>query len=908
MSADVPTPTARSFDKIDADLARLTNLFHRTLDDLGEGELAEHVREAGDTEHVPDNDDDAQRLGQVDSIAFQLLNMVEENAAARFRERRESEGGPAALPGSWGQHLRKLKDAGVSEADVAAALPKMRIEPVLTAHPTEAKRSTVLEQHRAMYRLMSDREDDVTPADRDRNDLRMMASLERLWRTGEILLDKPTVDAERDNLIYYLREVFPDALAGVDRRLRSAWAAVGFDPAAIAEPAALPQVRFGLWAGGDRDGHPGVTPQVTRDTLDELRRGAVKVLDRQLSALAETLTLSGSFQEPLPALLKRIDELAHHHPRRWHRLHRRFGDEPWRQLVQLMRTHLPRTGDLDADDGHGYVSADEIRADLMVLRASLLAVGAGRLVTLDLDPLIRTLDCFGLHLAALDIRQNSGFHDRAMSQLLRSAGVDDADSWADWPEDRRLALLNAELQSPRPFSRWGRNLGTEADDVLATYRILVEQIDRRGTDGLGALIVSMTQRVSDLLVVYIFAREAGLAKFNDGQLTCPLPVVPLLETVDDLRRGPDILRDFLAHPVTRHSIDRRGGVQQVMLGYSDSNKDSGILSSQWTLHAAQEKLSAFAEEAGVRLRYFHGRGGTISRGAGPTHRFLEALPFASLGGDVRLTEQGETVAQKYANHETAVHNLELLVAGVSGVTLLHNAKGHRPRPLQQVVKQLAQTSREAYQDLLATDGFLRFFGQATPIDVLEQSNIGSRPSRRRQKAERQLEDLRAIPWVFSWNQARFYLPGWYGLGTALEKLQQSDASVFNEIDAAADRWPFLRYVLTNVETNIASANEELMSLYAQLVDDEALRETFLGRVLDEYHRTRRMLDAIYGKELDQRRPRMWKTLQMRDERLHALHRQQIALLREWRSDEDSDLLPQLLLNVNAIASGLRTTG
>ncbi|MEM6313498.1 MAG: phosphoenolpyruvate carboxylase [Planctomycetota bacterium] len=912
MSAEIPTPTARSFDKIDADLAHLTDLFQRTLGDLGEAELAEHVREAGegagDLADVPTGDEDAHRLGQVDSIAFQLLNMVEENAAARFRERRESTQGPAALPGSWGEHLQQLRDAGVTGAEVAAALPTMRIEPVLTAHPTEAKRSTVLEQHRAMYRLMSEGESNVTPADRTRSDERMMASLERLWRTGEILLDKPTVDAERDNLIYYLREVFPEAVAGVDRRLRSAWAAVGFDPKLIADPAVLPKVRFGLWAGGDRDGHPGVTPQVTRDTLDELRRGAMRVLDRNLAALAETLTLSGTFQQPMPALLARIDELAHDHARRWQRINRRFADEPWRQMALLMRAHLPRPTELDTEAGdHGYQHADQIRTDLTLLRDSLLAVGAQRLVALDLDPVIRTLDCFGLHLAALDVRQNSGFHDRAMAQLLASAGIDDAATWADWPEERRLELLERELRSPRPFARWGRNLGAEADDVLATYRVLVEQIERRGTDGLGALIVSMTTRVSDLLVVYIFAREAGLAKFNDGRLQCPLPVVPLLETVDDLRRGPDILRDFLAHPVTKHSIEQRG-VQQVMLGYSDSNKDSGILSSQWTLHAAQEKLTALAADAGVRLRFFHGRGGTISRGAGPTHRFLEALPFASLGGDVRLTEQGETVAQKFGNGETAVHNLELLVAGVSGVTMLHRAKGHRPRPLQEIVRQLAQTSREAYQDLLAADGFLRFFGQATPIDVLEQSNIGSRPSRRRQKAERQLEDLRAIPWVFSWNQARFYLPGWYGLGTALEQLQTADATAFNEIDTAADRWPFLRYVLTNVETNIASASETLMASYAELVEDEPLRERFLTRVQEEYRRTRRMLDAIFGGQLATRRPRMWKTLRMRDQRLQALHRQQITLLRKWRSEDSNDLLPQLLLNVNAIASGLRTTG
>ena len=375
------------------------------------------------------------------------------------------------------------------------------------------------------------------------------------------------------------------------------------------------------------------------------------------------------------------------------------------------------------------------------------------------------------------------------------------------------------------------------------------------------------------------------------------------------------MRAFLAHPVTQRSL-RMGGalpVQQIMIVYSDSNTESGRLASQWAVHRAQAALVAAGREAGVRIRFFHGRGGTISRGAGPTHRFLDALPSGTVNGDLRLTEQGETIAQKYANGPTANFNLELLLAGTAATTL-RPAGPPLSASLEASVNRLVATSREVYEGLLREGEFMEFYSQATPIDALEQSSIGSRPSRR--TGPRTLADLRAIPWVFSWNQARFYLPGWYGVGSALARLRDEDGAGFAELRSTLDGgWPFFRYVLMNVETNLASADREIMSQYAALVGNERVRASFLGRIMEEFDRTRAMLAECFGRKSMARRPRAAKTLALRAHALRVLHHQQIGLLERWRglqhagdNEAAKRMLPELLLSINAIASGLRTTG
>ncbi|MEZ4406053.1 MAG: phosphoenolpyruvate carboxylase [Polyangiales bacterium] len=900
---DAATP-AEELDKSDDDHAFLLACLREVLEEVGEVDGARSLDpDAPPPERV------TEREVHVRTLAFHLLNMVEENAATQARRARESAEGTLREPGSWGQNLRQLREAGFSEAEVVDAFDACVVEPVLTAHPTEARRAVAIEQHRALYLLLVRRENRMfTPREQAAIREEIKLALERLWRTGEFLLQKPEVAAERKGALHYLRDVFPRVLPPVERRLRDAWREVGFDPNAL-HRGALPTLRFGSWVGGDRDGHPLVTADTTRDALRELRDAAVSLHRENLDALAQGLSLSSLVQRPTDALSRALAEAAEACGAVGHEVLSRDTDEPWRQFARLMRERLPGGA---APEGARYARPDELRRDLALLRASLIAVGATRVAEGDLDPVDRAAEVFGFHLAALDVRQNSGFHDKALASMLAAAGVE-AEGFAAWPEDRRRALLEEELRRTRPLVLPGAALNDEARATLECFRVLAAHRDAHGVGGLGALIVSMTRGASDLLAVYVLAREVGLARSTPEGLVCDLEVVPLFETVDDLAAGPEVLGAFLDHPITRRSLAARGGVQQVMVGYSDSCKDGGILASQWGLREAQVALTDAARSRGARLRFFHGRGGTVSRGAGPTHRFLEALPPGTVQGALRVTEQGEVIAQKYANPLTAAYNLELLLAGTAAATARHRRDGDPRHPLDPVVAELAAEGRRAYRALVEAEGFIDYYSWATPIDALEKSNIGSRPARRRGK--RTLEDLRAIPWVFSWNQARHYLPGWYGVGAALDALSRRDAKAFSALADGARSWPFLRYVLTNVEACLASADPELMDLYASLVPDEAVRERFSWLCRDELTRTREALDALFGSSLQARRPRMWRTLQARDAGLRRLHAFQVSALREWRALREAGdeaaaeaMTPTVLLSVNAIASGLCTTG
>lgn len=918
-------PPMADLDKVDRDLRFLIQCFREVLIELGETELAERLPwQDGRTD--PPAALLPERTAQAYSMAFQMLNMVEENAAAQFRRQQEAEHGMTHESGLWGQNLHRLKNFGLTERQIAAALPQICVEPVLTAHPTEAKRATVLEQHRELYLLLVKRENQMwSPAEQQAIRAEIKLALERLWRTGEIFLEKPDVASELRNVLHYLRNVFPDALPMLDRRLQQAWEDAGFDPALLDDPQGLPRLTFGNWVGGDRDGHPLVGAETTRLALRELRLNALLLLHRRLTSLAARLSLAERLQPPPPALQARIAELGAQLGRRGQAALRRNPEEPWRQFVNLMLARLPldvtnmETPRLTATDTVYYHRAAELTADLHLLHTTLVAVRAQRLAAADVQPIMRIVQTFGFHSAALDVRQNSRFHDLALAQLMVAAGLDGAD-FPEWDEERRLELLNRELAAPRPFTRADMPVGAEADAVVSCYRVLMEHIQDYSADGLGALIVSMTRSLSDLLVVYLLAREVGLAFSTPEGLVCRLPVTPLFETIEDLQRSPAILRDFLAHPVTQRSLEYQRAqtgaddrVQQVMIGYSDSNKDGGICASLWSLYRAGEMLTAVGREHGVRIRFFHGRGGTISRGAGPTHRFIRAQPHSALGGDLRMTEQGETIAQKYANLISAVYNVELLLAGVTGATLLHRHNSPAAHLLEPTMDRLATSSRRAYTELLHTDGFMQFFSQATPIDVIEASRIGSRPARR--TGRRTLADLRAIPWVFSWSQARFYLSGWYGLGSALEELQRHEPATFAEVCEQNLVWPPLHYIISNAATSIVTADAALMRAYAELVTDPEVRDRVLSVIIAEYERTRRMLEAIYGGPLAERRPRIQRLLDLRQAGLTTLHRQQIELMRVWRDlqqtgerERAEQVLLQLLLTVNAIAGGLRTTG
>ncbi|MCC5808493.1 MAG: phosphoenolpyruvate carboxylase [Opitutales bacterium] len=927
------------FEKIDRDLDYLMETFAEVLEGVGDGAVAEalpwHGAPLPEAAPVPDN-----ATAQAYSISFQLLNMVEENVANQMRRHGERHEGMLTEPGLWGFYLRQLKEAGWTAEQLAVALPHVRVEPVLTAHPTESKRVTVLEHHRGLYLSLVQRENTMwTPSEQREIDRQVRNALERLWRTGETLLEKPTVASERAALLHYLVHVFPDALRRTDAHLRAAWAAAELDPALVADPAVLPRLRFGTWVGGDRDGHPLVTPAVTRETLAELRGQALALQRTLLTGVRAKLSLSTLLRPEPPSLARKIKALGGLvGAPALEEVRARNPNEPWRQVLSLILMRIP-PGDGEAAAAaplseRYYRFAYQYTRDLREVRECLCEAGAAHIAQADIDPLLRAAEVFGFHLAALDIRQNSGLHETAVSQILRTAGWKDAD-FAQWDEERRVAFFNEQLATAQPLLNATELTDREALAAVGALREFALQRARHGEEGIGSVILSMTRSLSDLLGVYFLAREAGLFAEIDEGTVCTVPVAPLLETIDDLEAGPGILAAFLDHPVTQRSLAwfrRRHGkmvkkgrdlpppgkgmerlddyYQQVMIGYSDSNKDSGILAAQWSLLKAQRAVAGVAAERGVRIRFFHGRGGTVSRGAGPTHRFLEALPSESAAFDLRLTEQGEVIAQKYANLLTASYNLDLLVAGTFYYSLANLGTEARAHPLEGVMEGLAKASRRVYRDLLEMPEFMTFFREATPIDALEMSRIGSRPSRR--TGARTLADLRAIPWVFSWSQCRFFLPGWFGVGGAFEALRANDPAAWEALDGAIDEWPFLRYVLTNVETALLSSDRGIMERYAGLVGDMAARADVLDCIFAEHERTRQAVGDLLGRSRAIRRPRLEKTLRPRAEALRPLHMRQIDLLARWRACGDpakkEALLQDVLLTINAIAGGLRTTG
>ncbi|MFY7998665.1 MAG: phosphoenolpyruvate carboxylase [Candidatus Kapaibacteriota bacterium] len=933
-TSDSYTPS----QKFQEDAAFIFQCFHEVLTELGKTDLAALLPWQDDTkpqsgvfssikEHrveIP------KRMPQMYSIAFQLLNMIEENIAVQYRRRQETDKGVGTGRGLWSGVLKGLLADGISAEEIASALPNIRIEPVLTAHPTEAKRATVLEHYRELYLLLVKRENQMwTPFEREMIRRDVKAALERLWRTGDIFLEKPDVGSEHRNMLHYLTNIFPETLPIIDSRFEEIWRKHGLDTGLLNLHDTFPRLSFGTWVGGDRDGHPFVTADITRTTLQDLRLRAIIVLRRRILDLTVKLSISGRMYAPSKALTDKIAEYTELLGERGQAAAGRNQNEPWRQFLNLVMARFPvdvqRDHATQLNDHEGaYRFASELEADIRLLMSSLEEVGAMRLVENDVQRALRAVQTFGFHLAVLDIRQNSTFHDNAVAQLLTSAGVEDGSNFPNWSEEKRREFLLRELESPRPFALSGARIGKEADAVLDCYHVVREYCEKYGVAGAGSLIVSMTRNVSDLLVVYLLARESGLAYNTDAGLVCRLPVVPLLETIDDLNNGANILKTFLEHPMTVRSLEAQKNettqvhkplraVQQVMVGYSDSNKDGGILASQWNLYTAQQAIARVCAEKGVDVRFFHGRGGTVSRGAGPMNSFLEASPPLALTGNFRMTEQGETIAQKYSNIPTAAYNLELMLAGVTNATLrnAHNLK--KPHEYDPYMGEFAAYSRRVYEGLIHAPDFMTFYGQATPIDALEQNRIGSRPSRR--SGKRTLADLRAIPWVFAWNQSRYYLPSWYGVGSTFEMLMTERPDDFERVRSRIPTWELLQYVLGNVETGLASVNTDIMRMYAALVEDDGIRDRFYTMILSEYARTRTMLTILLGGKFEERRPKLHISLHLRDQALMPLHSQQVALLQQWRDEQkqgntteaDASLM-QLFMTINAISSGLRNTG
>ena len=894
-----------TFQKIINDRNFIIDCYLEMLSRINENEVVELIKNNSFSEI--DNDKlSSDKIIQSLSIYFQLMTMVEENAATQYRRKMENQEEIYSIRGSWAEAFELWKDQGITEKEMLQSMSDTHVIPVLTAHPTEAKRVTVIEIHRELYLLLVKRENtSLSKLEQNRIEENIINLLERWWRTGEIYLEKPHIEDERANIIYYFTRIFPAVLERSDEQIKGSWIEIGLTPDKIKNPDIFPKINFGNWVGGDRDGHPFVTPSITQETLELFRNNALSLIKKQLVNAAIKFSVS-SIANPVPYKLSEIIEnKSKALGQQGENALKRNPYEPCRQYINLLIVKLENTiSNNFADSNSYYKSSKDLKEDLKILRDILIENGMKGLAEDLLFSLERALSCFGFHLASLDIRQNSAFHDKAISQILKATGEKDVD-FEHWNEEKRVNYLSELLANHAPITDITIHYGPEADNVLDCYRVIRHHINLYGSEGIGSFIISMTRNLSDLLAVYFLMKETQL-------LNTSIKVVPLFETIKDLHNGPMILEKFLQHPTTLQRASKIAHKQEVMLGYSDSNKDGGTIASKWNLYKAEQKLSEIAVKNNFSVYFFHGAGGTISRGGGKYHRFLESMPTNTVNGTIKITVQGETIAQLFGNPLTATYNLNALASGVAKQTILAKQKVATNKIPFEIMDYLSQKSFEHYRDLIETPGFINFYGKVTCIDVLERSKIGSRPARR--TGTRSLDDLRAIPWVFSWNLSRITITGWYGLGNALKTLKTEKPDAFISLKKSLNDWPFLKFLMIQTETNLILSNREMMDLYADLDEITAEREVFMSKILTDYDNCFSLIEELFEEPATIRRKGQYDNIMWRDQKLKVLHHLHIDYIKQWRAIKDKNstkkeqILTKLLSIINSLSSGLKNTG
>ena len=903
------------------DLEYLLHNLKEVLTDNNEKELAQAIPWINNIERSQEHIF-SQKYLHLYSICFQLLNLVETNGAVQNRRKKEESGSLESINGLWADSLKILKSNQYKEEDILAVLNKVVAQPVLTAHPTEAKRPVVLRLYRELYLLMVKRENSMyNKFEQQQIDKQVQEQLALIWFIDEIFIEKPKIESELDSVIHYFKNVFPEVLPILNQRFLQAWENAGFDSKNVINENRYPLIKFGNWVGGDRDGHPLVTAEVTRLTLSKLRLNALMIIKDELFTLSENLSFYSRSKKLPKNTGNRLNEILSELDKKGSKIAEAYKNEFFKQYVLLLIEKLPigiaknQIFELK-ERKESYRYSLQLLEDLEILKDGLIEYGMTSLANTLVSRSIQLIKSIGFHLAELDIRQNSKYYSKAFEQLLEESRVCDTE-YSLLNEEGQLQFINKELHTNRPFSRYREGLPLEAKSVLDCYHAVENHIKNYTHLAFGSFIVSMTRNVNDLLIIYLLQREAGLTEFENG-IIAKMHVVPLFETIDDLINSPKIMDAYFSHPVVKASLDfqrkqskRQCLLQEVMIGYSDSNKDGGILASVYYLSKAQKELTSIGKKHDIEIRFFHGKGGTISRGAGPIHWFLKALPNGTLSGNVKMTEQGETIEKKYANKINAVYNLELLIAGTTMNTLLHQKSEQEDDRGNAIMEFMARESKKLYIELLNNDSFIEFYEKATPIDVIEKSKIGSRPARRTGK--RSLEDLRAIPWVFSWGQARFHITSWYGVGSTLEKIKTERPDEYKYLGELILTNNYVRYVFTNIDTSLASTDEEIIKAYAGLVDDKKVRETILELILKELDKTRKHVTVLLNRPMVQRRKNHFYSTLLRAEALKPLHLNQIEMLKKWRSQTGEDqkkdaTLVHLLNSINAIANAMGTTG
>ena len=838
------------------------------------------------------------------SYFLQLANIAEDEHHIRRRRAHDLAGSPPR-EGSLIHALDQLKSAGVAPEAVADFFAHAVVAPVLTAHPTEVQRQSLIRNHRDISRLLDQRERlRMTPEEEAENDLGLANAVLTLWQSRMLRPVRLKVVDEVKNGINYFKETFfselPRLYIQATQQLQKRYPEIFW--------ALPPFFTIGSWIGGDRDGNPFVTADILRETLRLQSSAALEHYLSEIHELGGELPLSNLLIKTTPELIDLAAHSTDHSPQR--------ADEPYRRALSGVYARVAATARTldqfepvrhEIGQAEAYASPEELRADLKILANSLKLNGSAKLAGGRLRRLLRAVQIFGFHLAPIDLRQNSEVHARSVAELLTAAGR--CPDYEALPENERIFVLTAEIATPRPLYSPYLSYSEETQGELAIFFAARELREKYGAAALPNCIISKTDGVSDLLELALLLKEAGLLR-PGAQPRLDVNIIPLFETIEDLQKSAATMDALFSLPGYRELIAGRGNEQEVMLGYSDSNKDGGFLTSGWELYKAEIELTGVFARHGVRLRLFHGRGGSVGRGGGPSYHAILAQPAGAVSGQIRLTEQGEVISTKYGNPDTGRRNLEVLLAATIEASLTDHE--NRVEPAEQfhgVMDELSERAFNAYRDLVyETPGFTTYFRQSTVVSEIATLNIGSRPASR--KASERIEDLRAIPWVFSWAQCRLMLPGWYGFGTAVDGYLQSSPDGLATLRRMVKSWPFFKSLLSNMDMVLAKSDLSIASRYAELVADANLRERIFSTIRHEWELTRKhLLDILEQDDFLADNFMLKRSLQLRAPYMDPLNHLQVELLKRHRGgDTDERVARGIHLTINGIASGLRNSG
>jgi phosphoenolpyruvate carboxylase len=841
------------------------------------------------------------------SLYFMLLNVAEEQSLHSLRKRLVSQG-------SFVETFLALKEQGLGCKDVAALMAQLLYIPVLTAHPTESRRRTIQDILMRIFRCLQELDSEENLVQSEKSKYILLRHIRLLWFTNELRRSRLRVEDEVENGLRFFQNSLFCAIPVLYRDAEKALAQV-FPGNEVEVPTFL---HFGTWIGGDRDGNPNVTPSVTLYALRQQHQHVMRLYQESLADLSSLLSHSSDFCHFNQALLDSIEEDRRSFPEKVDEFAHHLSCEPYRHKIAYMqhrlkvreqavtrlllqKSHVPHA--------EAYISADQLIQDLRLIRDSLIDNGDRDSTEGKLKQVLRLVETFRFHLATLDIRQESSRHSEAVGEILAQQGISD---YAQMSESERQILLTQSLSHP-PKALEHDKLSATTREMVQLFLTIAQARDEISVEAIGTYIISMAHTASHVMEVLFLAHQTKLLGYHpDSGWHCALRVAPLFETVEDLRHAEAVMTALLDNKTYRELLQTCGNWQEIMLGYSDSAKDGGILSAHWQLYEAQKALNHMASVHGIKLRLFHGRGGTVGRGGGPTHQAILAQPPQTFTGQIKITEQGEIVAFKYSYPETAVYELTLGTTALLK-SMLAKLSPTTPERLDYlgIMDELAQHGEQAYRDLTQnTPGALDYFYEATPVNEIAKLNIGSRPSYRK-AGDRSKDSIRAIAWVFSWAQSRQTLPAWYGLGTALEKWRAESPDRLAKLHQMYESWPFFRNLLDNVQIALAKADIHIAHEYSTLVTDRAQSQLVYRKIADEHQRcVIQVLNIIHQHSLLQNNPYLLRSVRSRNPYLEPLHYLQVTLLKRSRCEATpgNRWEQPLLRTINAIAAGMRNTG